>query len=51
MLKIAHKTHITYTIYNSIGEMIKFIYDAGNSTYYLLNQIYIRLNKCSFIKN
>lgn len=51
MLKITHKTQIIYTIYNSIGEMIKFIYDADNSPYYLLNQIYIRLNRCSFIKN
>ena len=49
-LKIPHKSHIEYTHYANIGELIKLIYDADYPTKYLLSQTSITLNRYSFIK-
>jgi len=49
-LKISHRSHIEYTHYTDIGELIKLIYDADYSTKYLLSQTNITLNRYSFIK-
>ena len=49
-LKIPLKSHIEYTHYTNIGELIKLIYDADYSTKYLLSQTSITLNRYSFIK-